>query len=425
MQVKARLPEAFEFLFSPARYKVAYGGRGGGKSWGIADALLIQGAQRTLRVLCAREIQKSIEESVHQLLCDRIEALGLSAFYSVTRTHITGANGTTFAFAGLRDIGIASLKSYEGIDICWVEEAATVSKRSWATLIPTIRKEGSEIWISFNPQLDSDETYRRFVLQPPSSAVVRKINWQDNPWYPSTLLAEMADLRERDPDEYLHVYEGHCRQVLEGAVYAAELRKATADGRICKVPYDPTKPVHTFWDLGFGDATSIWFAQSYPGEFRVIDYESDNQKPLPHYLQLLQHKGYIYGQDWLPHDARARNLGTGRSIEELMRAAGRQVRIVPQLSIADGINAARTTFPLFTFDEEKTADGLQCLRHYRYERDEQLGVWKKTPLHDWASHGADAFRYMAIGLRAPEIERKQVQQHRRERAYQGPGAWMT
>jgi phage terminase large subunit len=418
------LPEAFAYLFEPARYKVAYGGRGGGKSWAIADALVIQGAQRQLRILCAREIQRSIEESVHQLLVDRISALGLDAFYSVTKTHITGANGTTFAFAGLRDIGIASLKSYEGIDICWVEEAATVSKRSWATLIPTIRKEGSEIWISFNPQLDSDETYRRFVVTPPSSAVVRKIGWQDNPWYPSTLLAEMQELRDRDPDEYLHVYEGHCRQVLEGAVYAAELRKATEAGKICKVPYDPTKPVHTFWDLGFGDATSIWFAQSYPGEFRVIDYEQDNQKPLPHYLQLLQGKGYIYGTDWLPHDARARNLGTGRSIEELMRAAGRTVRIVPQLSLVDGINAARTTFPLFTFDEDKTADGLQCLRHYRYERDEVLGTWKKTPLHDWASHGADAFRYMAIALKAPEIERKAATDARRPR-YAGPGAWMT
>lgn len=424
MQVKARLPESFAFLFEPARYKVAYGGRGSGKSWAFADALLIQGAQRPLRILCAREIQKSIEESVHQLLCDRIVALGLEAFYRVTRTHIEGQNGTGFAFAGLRDLGVASIKSYEGIDICWVEEADGVSRKSWSILIPTIRKECSEIWISFNPQLDTDETYRRFVLKAPTSAVVRKVNWQDNPFFPVTLRDEAMALRENDPDEYLHVYEGNCRQVLDGAIYAAELRKATEGGRICKVPYDPTKPVHTFWDLGFGDATSIWFAQSLPGEFRVIDYEQDNQKPLPHYLQLLQGKGYIYGTDWLPHDARAKNLGTGRSVEELMRAAGRNVRIVPQLSVADGINAARTTFPLFTFDEEKTADGMQCLRHYRYERDEQLGTWKKQPLHDWASHGADAFRYMAIALKAPEIERKAAAAARRT-AYTGPGAWMT
>ena len=162
-QVEAWFPDKLRFLFQPARYKVVRGGRGSGKSWGFARSLLIQGSARTLRVLCTREVQKSIQQSVHQLLKDQIEALGLSAFYEVLATEIRGKNGTQFFFSGLSDQTAESLKSFEGVDVCWCEEAQAISKRSWDILIPTIRKDGSEIWVSFNPQLESDETYRRFV----------------------------------------------------------------------------------------------------------------------------------------------------------------------------------------------------------------------------------------------------------------------
>ena len=171
-QVKVEFPEKLQFLFQPQRYKVLYGGRGGVKSWSIAQALLMKGRKDTLRILCARELMKSIEESVHALLKTQIERLNLSHFYQVEKAHIYGLNGTVFAFAGLRDA--ANLKSYEGFDIVWIEEAANCSKRSWDMLIPTIRKTGSEIWASFNPELDTDETYKRFILNPPSTAVVVK-----------------------------------------------------------------------------------------------------------------------------------------------------------------------------------------------------------------------------------------------------------
>jgi phage terminase large subunit len=169
------------------------------------------------------------------------------------------------------------------------------------------------------------------------------------------------------------------------------------------VPYDATKPVHTFWDLGWADNTSIWFAQVVGFEYRVIDHLSGSQKPLNAYLGELQAKGYIYGTDWLPHDAKAKQLGTGRSVEEMMRAAGRTVRIVPQLSVEDGINAARTVFANCWFDQERCADGLQSLRHYRYEMDERAGTLKRVPLHDFASHDADAFRYLCVALKNPVV----------------------
>lgn len=234
MTIKAEFPEKLECLFQPARYKVLYGGRGGAKSWGAARALLIRGASRPLRVLCAREFQNSIKDSVHKLLADQIEALGLSDVYEVLDKEIRGKNGTEFAFRGLRH-NVTAIKSFESADVCWVEEAQTVSKASWDTLIPTIRKPDSEIWITFNPELDTDETYKRFVLNPPPDSIVRKINWSDNPFFPDVLRAEKDHLKEMDPDSYLVTWEGYCRQTLDGAIYAKEIRDATADGRIAKV----------------------------------------------------------------------------------------------------------------------------------------------------------------------------------------------
>jgi phage terminase large subunit len=335
---------------------------------------------------------------VHHLLQSQIAALGLESFYEVQNSAIKGANGSEFVFAGLRN-NPTKIKSFEGVDRVWVEEAQTVSKSSWEVLIPTIRREGSEIWLTFNPELESDETYQRFVKNPPSDAVVVKINWQDNPWFHETTLpGEKDELKRKDPDAYQNIWEGECRVTLDGAIYARELRQAQEEGRIRAVSYDVTKPVHTFWDLGWADNTSIWFAQNINTEFRLIDFYSNNQMPIQHYISVLQNKGYIYGVDWLPHDARAKEQGSGRSIEEIARSLGRSVRIVPNLSIVDGINAARTVFNRCYFDETKCAEGLQSLRHYRYDVDPDTKQFSHRPLHDHHSHAADAFRYFAVAI---------------------------
>lgn len=394
---RADFPEKLRFLFEPARYKVLFGGRGGAKSWGVARALLIQAAAAPLRILCAREFQSSIAESVHHLLQSQIGEIGLSSFYEIQAGLIRGANGSEFVFAGLRN-NVTKIKSFEGVDRVWVEEAQTVSKSSWEVLVPTIRKEGSEIWITFNPELETDETYQRFVVQPPAGATVVKINWNDNPWFPETLRREKDDLKGRDPDAYQNVWEGNCRVTLDGAIYARELRLAQEEGRIRSVPYDAAKLVHTFFDLGWADNTSIWFAQTVSGELRLIDYYGNNQMPIQHYISVLQNKGYLYGTDWLPHDAKAKEQGSGRSIEEIIIAAGRNVRIVPRLSVSDGINAARTVFNRCYFDEQKCAEGLQSLRHYRYDVDPDTKQFGDRPLHDWSSHAADAFRYFAVAI---------------------------
>ena len=337
-------------------------------------------------------------------------------------TSITGINGTEFIFAGLRH-NVMSIKSMEGLDIVWVEEAQTVTKASWDVLIPTVRKPDSEIIVSFNPELDTDETYRRFVVNPPPGAVVRKIGWQQNPWFPQVLREEMEHLQATDPDAYLTTWEGHCRQTLDGAIYAKEIRAATEQDRLTRVPYDPTKPVHTFWDLGWADNTSIWFAQTIGFETHVIDFYQSSQQPLDHYLKVLQSRGYVLGTCWLPHDARAKQLGSGRSVEELMRAAGRTVQIVPQLSVADGINAVRMVFPNCWFDAERCADGLQALRRYRYDVDKATGERDRQPLHDEASHAADALRYLAVGLREPKAAK--AAKPKVHVAPAGRGGWMV
>ena len=416
----AQFPQKLQCLFQPEkqRYRILYGGRGGAKSWGVARALLIKGAQRQLRILCAREFQTSIRDSVHKLLCDQIIDLRLDGFYEITQNSIRGKNGTEFSFIGLKN-NVANVKSYEGVDICWVEEAQTTSRLSWNVLIPTIRKQDSEIWVTFNPELESDETYQRFVIHPPGNSVVQKINWSDNPWFPETLELEKNSLRDRDIESYNTVWEGICRQSVDGAVFAREMQMADLEERITKVAYDATKPVHAVFDLGWSDATAIWFVQWIGMETRLIRYHEDSQRTISDYLAKMQTYGYVYDTLWLPHDAENKTLAAaGRSIDQIVRAAGYKTKIIPRTPIPDSINAARTLFRNCWFDRENCADGLQCLRHYRFDVDPDTKAFSKNPVHDEYSHGADAFRM--LGLVVNEPKKRVVKQ-----TYQVPQSWMA
>lgn len=206
--LEIELPEAFRDLFRPARYKAYYGGRGSGKSHSIATALVLLASQKPLRVLAAREIQRSIRDSSKRLLDDRIAALGLQRRYRSTESAIRGRNGSLFLFAGLRS-NPESIKSMEGIDIAWVEEAATVSQLSLDILIPTIRRRGSELWFSWNPRHASDPVDAMFRGGPERpDAIVRRVGFTDNPWFPAVLEAERLWDRARDPEKHAHIWEG-------------------------------------------------------------------------------------------------------------------------------------------------------------------------------------------------------------------------
>ena len=384
---------------SPYRYKVTYGGRGSAKSWTIASLLVVAAYVNPIRVLCAREIQKSIGDSVIQLLSDTIERLGLQSFFDIQKTVITGTNGSRFIFEGLRS-NITKIKSVEGINRVWVEEAESVSATSWETLIPTIRAPGSEIWVSFNPADELDNTYQRFVINPPPDSYVVAVNYQDNPWFPIELEKERKHLKELDSALYQHIWEGECLTNYQGAYYTKQLEVAQEDGRIARVPIDPSAPVSTFWDLGIRDATAIWLVQGIQQELHVIGYYENNNEGLQHYINWLHdfrdRNDFTYADHWAPHDIRQRELSTGVSRAETAKKMGIRFKMTPNLALMDGIEAVRRILPRCYFDKTRCADGLRALRYYRTEYDENKRVFKDKPLHDWSSHGSDAFRYFAI-----------------------------
>lgn len=403
---RLQIPEKLEPIFLPRRNKVMWGGRGGGKSWSVAGVLLTLSADRPLRILCAREIQKSMRDSVHRLLSDQIVKLGLQSFFTVLETEIRGANGSLFLFTGLQAHTVDSIKSFEGVDIVWVEEAQGVSKRSWDVLIPTIRKEGSEIWMTLNPDMDTDETYVRFIATVSDDTWVCEINWRDNPWFPEVLNRErLKAKRSMSKEDYEHIWEGKPRTVAEGAIYRHELQDLMASGRLCLVPYDSTLPVHTVWDLGWNDAMTIGFVQRGPMDVRIIDYIEDSHRTLDWYVAQIEKRPFRWGIDYLPHDARTRNFQTGKSTEEQLVAMGRKPYVLAQSGVEEGIRAVRMMFPRCYFDRDKTARLLECLKRYKRALHQQTGE-PMGPLHDEFSHGADMFRYVgqAVGIMPSVME---------------------
>lgn len=425
LSINVEFPKKLDFLLGKkARFKVAYGGRSAARSWSFCRALLVRAVtEPNFRVLCAREVHSSIRESVHQLLHDQIILMGLQSLFRVIENEIRGPNGALFMFKGLSDP--EALKSMEAIDVLLLEEARTITKGSWQKVIPTIRKANSEIWVVYNPELESDFIHQLFVINPPPpGSIVVKVNWRDNPWFPDVLRADMEHMRETNYDDYLWVWEGHCRAALEGAVYAQELRALTSEDRITHVPYTPGKPVHTFWDLGYADHTAIWFVQIVGFCYHVIDYYENNRQLVDHYIQALQSRPYVYGTDWLPHDAASNHPGVERTVERQLRDAGRRVRITPKVSLTDGINAARSIFPVSYFDAANCGPGIDRLRAYRYGVDERKGKWTQSPIHDDSSHAADAWRYCGVALKEDKPKGKPKPQ-RRSSIGSGPRAWMA
>jgi|TARA_R110000751_G_scaffold28120_2_gene73671 phage terminase large subunit len=400
LNIDIKLTEQFTPFLEPKRLKVVYGGRGSGKSWSIAQLLVLKAWQQPTRILCAREIQRSISDSVLQLLNDTIGRMGLEDYFDVQKTQIVGTNGSRFIFEGMRS-NITKIKSMEGIDIAWCEEAESITYSSWETLIPTVRKEGSEIWVSFNPNDEMDDTYQRFVENPPPESHIYscKVNYYNNPFFPPELEKERLILKDKNIDLYNHVWEGEVLSNRDGAYFA----KFIQDNQIMDFAVEPNIPVDTYWDLGIADSTAIWLVQQVGREIRVVDCYENQGEGLQFYVNYLhdwrtKHQA-VFGQHYAPHDIQVRELGSGKSRLETARKLGIHFRVVPKLSIEDGIHAARAMLPKCYFNKTNCKTGLQALRRYRKEFDERKGVYKPHPLHDWSSHYSDAFRYFSIAFR--------------------------
>ena len=413
-EVATQFPRKLAPIFQPQRYKVARGGRGGAKSWGFSGALVLMTdapeqfywgrelGRKKLRVLCGREIQKSIAESVHQVIAQRIQAQGMGDHWRINNNNIVHRhNGSEFIFAGLRDQDAAKIKSVEDIDICWLEEAHTIRKESWKTLTPTIRKKGSEIWVSYNPELETDETHVRFTGDMiPTDTVIIEINWRDNPWFKGTALEqERLDCLKNNPDEYDHIWEGQPLIVLPGAIYAKEVMRMMANGQVGRVPYDPLLPVHTVQDIGWNDTTFILFVQKLRAEIRVIGCYEESGTKVSEDIAAMRSLPWVYAKHWLPHDAFAATKAAGGiSVAKQYLRLRMQIGRVPgpqHASVENGIKQVRAIFPRLYIDEHNAGRVVECLKRYRRGIPTTTGE-PGDPVHDEYSHGADAVRYLSL-----------------------------
>lgn len=381
------------------RWRGLKGGRDSAKSHSFATGCLLRGLARKERIPCVREVQKSLADSVHQLLTDKIHAMGLESFYEIRDNYITGANGTQFSFHGLSNQTASTIKSLEGATICWIEEAQTVSARSLDILVPTIRAPGSEIWASWNPAMETDAIDQRLVAHCPDDAIVEHVNYTDNPWASKALDSDRATMLRDDPEKFGHVYLGQYRPAVVGAIYYREVSTLRSSGRLCNVPYDPMLKVHVVCDLGFNDYMSLLLVQRLSSEIRVIRYIEDRQRTIPDYSQQLRTLNLNYGKVWLPHDAKAKTLTSssnpnGATAEEQFQKLGWDVEIVPSIDIEQGIRKAREVFPRVAIDKGNAMELLNRLGRYR--RHVNKDGQGSTPKHDDESHGSDGFRYLAL-----------------------------
>lgn len=441
--VPVRLPPIYYPFTEPHRYKVAYGGRGRGASWTIAQMLLLKGKASKRRVLCTRELQKSIKQSVHRLLKDTIYRMGLQDFYDVKEGGIYGINGTEFIFMGIRS-NPEEVKSTEGLTDAWIEEAENLTEDSWDILDPTVRTEGSEIYISYNTRFKFDHIHQTFGTDnPPPDSVVIKATYKDNPWFPEVLRLQMESMKARDYEKYLHIWEGDLKQLAEGAIYGKQITEAKRDNRILDFPI-VNNEVFTFWDLGKNNQTAIWFMQKVGSEYRFIDYYEARLEEIPHYCKVLKGQAltntddvcpitdianrrrskYNYGTHYMPHDIATNVLGMQVSRRKQFENGGvspiEKVTVIKNLS--EGIEQTRDIFPQCYFHKTFCERGLDTLANYRYKYSEDNDTYQPNPNHDWSSNGADAFRQFAQGFR---VKLESVDHRHKHTEYrQTEGAWM-
>lgn len=401
MQLKIEVPKEFKVLFnldSDLRHIVLYGGRASGKSTSVALSLLILGMNKKLRILCTREVQNSIADSVHKLLSDLIFKYKLNTWEVQKDIIRNKQTGSEIFFKGLHN-NSQSIKSIEGIDIVWVEEAQSVSADSINTLVPTIRKAGSRLIWTFNRLTENDPVWELIVKKADNRTFVQKIN---SDAIESLLSKEIIEEREKmrldNPEMFGHVWLGEPMTAKTGSVFGKQLAQARSEGRITKVPYDASTGVYTAWDLGIGDSTVIWFFQVVGREIHFIDHYEGSNEDLGHYISYIQNKPYQYTTHFLPHDSKARELQTGMTRVEFFNNHGiYNIEVLRPTNFSLGQDdidlVARPKFSLCWFDEEKCQRGLECLRAYHYEYDNKNKLLRNKPEHDWSSHSSSAFIY--------------------------------
>lgn len=349
--------------------------------------------------------------------------------FDITNHSIKCVNGSEFIFLGVKH-NVDEIKSTEGVDICWIEEGHALTEESWDIIDPTIRKEGSEIWGTFNTRFKFDFLYRKFVVdEPPKDSFVLKVNYIDIPqeYISSTIRNQINELKERDFEKYLQVYEGQVKQLAEGAIFGKQITSAKKEGRFLNIPIQKNCEVHTFSDLGKKDQTAFWFMQRVGPEYRFIDYFEGRLEEVEYYTRHLKSLGYLYGTHYMPHDANHDRLGMKRNIKQQFEDGGiKPISIVPRIKEkSQAIQMGRDIFPQCYFhmgnDErgKRMERGIEALSNYRYEYNDERDTYSITPFHDWASNGADAFLQFAQGFKEYQSGKS-----RRQGRPRGAGGWL-
>lgn len=429
LDIPDKLVPVFE---GEARYRGAWGGRGSGKTRTFAKMSAVRGDMFATQgvkgvILCAREFQNSLDDSSFA----EVKAAILSDAYLASRweigatyiRHIT--RNVEYVFRGLRH-NRESLKGLARILIAWPDEAEQITEESWAILIPTVREDGSEIWLTFNRSSEKSATNQRFIVKATPDMKIVKINWSDNPWFPTVLNDERLRDMEQRPDDYGHIWEGDYKTAFQGSYYARYLTEAETiqPVRITTVSRDPLMTVRAYWDIGGtgakADATAIWIVQFVGQNIHILDHYEAVGQPLATHVNWLRKQGYEDALCVLPHDGINHEKIYKVTYESALREAGFAVRTIPNQGAGAAmmrVEAARRLFARIWFNATTTLAGRTALRAYRekWSEDRNIGL---GPLHDWASNSADAFGLMCIDWEEPRVQRKAVSKGR------ASGSWM-
>lgn len=422
MTPRIDLPAKLVPVFTgPAMYRGAYGGRGSAKTRSFAKMAAVQGlrfAQANLPgvIVCGREFMNSLDDSSLAEVKGAIASEPwLAERYDIGEKYVRTRDGRIdFAFVGLRH-NLDSIKSKALIRLLWVDEAEPVSDTAWNKADNTVREEGAEVWVTWNPERKNSATHKRFRLDPPAESRIVELNWRDNPWFPSTLDKKRLADKEKRPDQYAHIWDGDFVSVVEGAYFAKSLNEAKAQGRIGNVAKDPLMTARAIWDIGGtgakADACAIWIVQFVGREIRVLDYYEARGQELSAHVAWLREKGYGKALCVLPHDGKTHDRVYSVSYESALQEAGFEVVVVPNQGAGAAnmrIESARRLFPSIWFNAATTEHGRDALGWYHEKRsddDRNIGL---GPNHDWSSHGADAFGLMCVVYEEPQTSRPPI-----------------
>jgi phage terminase large subunit len=414
--VRVELPPKLIPVFAgEADVRGAYGGRGSAKTRSFAKMTAVRAymwskAGREGIILCGRQFMNSLDESSLEEIKAAIRSEPwLEEHFEIGEKYVRTKDGRiSYKFTGL-DRNVDSVKSKSRILLCWVDEAEPVTEEAWMKLIPTLREEDSELWVTWNRERKKSATNLRFGNSTDPRTKIVEINWRDNPWFPAILdRVRLKDKAER-PDQYPHVWEGDFKSVIEGAYYAKQITAAREQGRVTTVSEDPLFAIRIHCDIGGtgkkADAFTMQADQFVGQRINVLNYYEAQGQPIGHHLDWLRRNGYTPGRAIivLPHDGDTHDKVYDVSYKSAFEAAGYEVEIIPNQGTGAAmmrVEAGRRWFPRIWFNEATTGPLLDALGWYHEKRDEQRDVGL-GPEHDWASHGSDGFGLMAITYEEP------------------------